>query len=130
MYNLSEALKIVLLPDGNASDLEEDEVEDEADTSQQVDSDGEVMLPDSVGPLQIERNEEIEFAEPFEVSSTTIEDDLEDDRSTPGPQSSEKSRDTKSVLNQPEMKQGAKKQYSWQKKVLKKVDMLLVDLNL
>ena len=76
MYNLSEALKIVLLPDGNASDLEEDEVDDEADTSQQVDSDGEVMLPDSVGPLQIERNEEIEFAEPFEVSSTTIEDDL------------------------------------------------------
>ena len=141
MYNLSEAFKIVLLPDGNVSDLEEYESDDVNNTAQPVtiDSDKEVLLPGNVGPLQIERNEEIEFEEPFQILniSATIEDDLEDKRLTPSPQSSEKSGDQTPLLNQRTKKQGAKeqgakkqgvktqvakKQYKWQKKALKEVD--------
>ena len=64
------SLEIVLVPDGNVSDLEEDESEDETSTAQQVtiDSDKEVLLPGNVGPLQIERNEEIEKAFTFDLN--------------------------------------------------------------
>ena len=96
------------------SDLEEDESDDETNTAQPVtiDSDKEVLLPGNVGPLQIERNEEIEFEEPFQILniSATIEDDLEDKRLTPGPQSSEKSGDQTPLLNQRTKKQRNKEQ--------------------